>query len=67
MNQKEFNKSFTGDKKPESITVKPAMTDPEWVLLRSKFFADCTEIVDGVPKICVAPHDCFEFFKRNLK
>lgn len=53
MNQKEFNKSFTGAKKPELITVKPAMTNSEWILLRSKFFADCTEIVDGVPKNCI--------------
>lgn|SRR3990167_9731467 len=51
------------------------MTKQQWDILREKFFKQCTEPVevgdhwtgiDILKKVCVAPHDLFEFFKREI-
>jgi hypothetical protein len=34
--------------------------------LRNKFFMDCTDMNDGNPKVDIAPHDLFEWIKRNI-
>lgn len=36
--------------------------------IRKKFFLECTEpsISDGLPKICLAPHDLFEWVIKNV-
>ena len=49
------------EKKPDEI---------DWNALRTKYFAECTinDSVDGQKvRIDYAPHDFFEWFKRNLK
>ena len=45
---------------------KKHMTKQQWDKLREKFFKECTESQVGLTKICVAPHDLFEFFKREI-
>ena len=44
------------------------LTELEWLSLRDKFFLECVgEIADrGRIVVTLAPHDCFEWFKRNL-
>ena len=45
------------------------LTELEWIDLRKKFFEECVgEIHDrGRIVVILAPHDCFEWFKNNLK
>lgn len=46
----------------------------DWTQLRIKFFAECTDQTDGLVgkmgelrKINIAPHNLFEWFKKNLQ
>lgn len=41
-----------------------------WQELRKKFFKECTfanEYAPGMKKVSVAPHDLFEWFKKNIE
>jgi len=39
-----------------------------WIALRDKFFVDCTiDNLIGTKKISMAPHDLFEWFKKQLE
>ena len=44
------------------------LTELEWIDLRKQFFAECVgEIHDrGRIVVMLAPHDCFEWFKKRL-
>lgn len=44
------------------------LTELEWIDLRKKFFEECVgEMPDrGRIVVILAPHDCFEWFKKNL-
>ena len=42
----------------------------DWAALREKFFKECTskDSIDGVKvKIDIAPHDLFEWFKKEIE
>ena len=37
------------------------------VNLRDKFFAECTDDINGLKKVNMAPHDLFNWFEPHLK
>lgn len=40
----------------------------DWIKLREKFFRECVEPKkDELPRVAIAPHDLFEWFKRNVE
>lgn len=71
--QQELNSSTGAGIPKNQITNKGETAD--WKALREKFFAECTDNKDfptwdgyiKKPVINIAPHDLFEWFKKNLE
>jgi hypothetical protein len=56
----------------QEIIDESANPNINWIKLREKFFQECTMyqstgIQTTLKKINLAPHDLFEWFKRNIQ
>lgn len=65
-----YNNSEEGDVITEWLEESPATPSlpvaPDWTVIRNSFFLECTAQNSIVPKVDMAPHDLFEWFKNAV-